>query len=101
MPRKRKAAAKDVSITVKAPEPVEIESQPTMPIRCIWDSYLIIGADKTPSRTRYEFNTDEIKQVSVVDYEYLLSLTSRTPGCCGGYGGSGSIPSVQKYFTEV
>lgn len=76
------------------PAPVKI------PLRCIWDSRLIVGADKTPSGTRYEFNTGEVKPVLEQDYQYLLSLQVKTPGCCGGAGGS-SIPSIQKYFDEV
>lgn len=105
MPRKRKTKKSDINITVKEPEPVEevevLAEDVQVPITCIGDSRLIVGADKTPSGTRYEFNAGETKQVLLVDYEFLLSLRSRAPGCCGGGGGSGSVPSVQKYFEEV
>jgi hypothetical protein len=93
MPRKRKA--KEPAITVKAaPPPVEpLITQ--IPITCVWDSRLIVSADKTPSGTRYEFNTGQTKPVLETDYQ-LLDMRAKAPGCCGGAGGSPM--QYQKYF---
>jgi hypothetical protein len=101
MPRKRKAAKKDdPTITVKAAPPPTIEPlATTKSIRCIWDSRLIVGADKTPSGTRYDFNTDETQPVFEMDYQFLLDMRAKAPGCCGGAGGSKT--NFQKYFEAV
>ncbi len=97
--RKPKAKAKaKPKITVKVAPPVP--QMVKVPIRCVWDSRLIIGGDKTPSGTRYEFNIGETKPVLEQDYQFLLDMRSRAPGCCGGAGGS-STHSIQKYFEEV
>jgi hypothetical protein len=97
--RKRKAAtkakdkAKEPTITVKAmplpvaPPIVEVE------IRCIYDSKLIVS--NTPTGTRYEFETDQIKPVNQDDYQYLLEMVTRPFGCCGG-----SV-RTQKFFEAV
>lgn len=88
MPRKRKPM-----ITVKAAPP---ETFPvTIKIRCVWDGRLIVGADKTPSGTRYDFATGQVKPVIEADYHYLLSMETRPFGCCGG-----SV-RPQKYFEAV
>jgi hypothetical protein len=98
MPRKRKAKT-EPTITVKATPPPVAPAITKIPIRCIWDSRLIVGADKTPTGTRYEFESDQIKSVNEEDYQFLLDMRAKAPGCCGGYGGSPM--STQKYFEEV
>ena len=94
MPRKRKSVNEPI-ITVKvmpapvAPPITEIK------IRCIYDSRLIVGGDKTPTGTRYEFETNQIQAVNEIDYQYLLDMETKPWGCCGG-----SVRS-QKYFEAV
>jgi hypothetical protein len=100
MPRKRKTKAKQPTITVKAAPPPVAPTITQKRIRCIWDSKLIVGSNKTPTGTRYEFETDQIKPVNEDDYQYLLDMRAKAPGCCGGHGGS-SIINSQKYFEAV
>ncbi len=94
MPRKPKAKSEPV-ITVKvmpapvAPPITEIK------IRCIYESRLIVGGDKTPTGTRYEFEVDQIKPVNQDDYQFLLEMETKPWGCCGG-----SV-RPQKYFEAV
>ena len=93
MPRKRKE--KEPIITVKSmPSPV---APPIVgvPIRCIYESRLIVGGDKTPTGTRYEFEPDQIKPVNEIDYQFLLEMETKPWGCCGG-----SV-RPQKYFEAV
>jgi hypothetical protein len=92
MPRKRKA--KEPTITVKVAPPV-VPPITKIPIRCIWDSRLIVGADKTPTGTRYEFENNQIKPVNKDDYQFLLAMETRPFGCCGG------TIRPQKFFDEV
>ena len=102
MPRKSKTKPKttEPAITVKAASPLPpVEPPLETQIRCIWDSRLIVGGDKTPSGTRYEFETDQIKNVNAKDYQFLLDMRANAPGCCGGYGGSPM--NSQKFFSEV
>lgn len=101
MPRKSKEgeAEKPPTITVSEAKPVEVKKM-TVPIRCVWDSRLIVGADKTPTGTRYEFMPGQELPVNEIDYEYLLSLEVKAPGCCGGYGGASTI-GRQRYFEAV
>jgi len=101
MPRKRKATAKakEPIITVRVAPPPIAPLIIQIPIRCIWDSRLIVGADKTPTGTKYEFETNQIKSVNEDDYQFLLDMRAKAPGCCGGHGGS-SI-NTQKYFEVV
>lgn len=101
MPRKPKAKSetKQPSITVKKAAPPVAPLIVRVPIRCIWDSKLIIGTDKTPTGTRYEFETNQIKPVNEDDYQFLLEMRAKAPGCCGGAGGSPM--NFQKYFEEV
>ncbi len=96
MPRKPKASkTKEPTITIKvmalpvAPPITEIK------IRCIYESRLIVGGDKTPTGTRYEFETDQIKPVNEIDYQFLLEMETKPWGCCGG-----SVRS-QKFFEAV
>jgi hypothetical protein len=58
-----------------------------------------VGEDKTLSGTRYEFSTGEVKPVLEVDYQYLLDMRAKAPGCCGGAGGSPM--QYQHYFESV
>jgi hypothetical protein len=95
MPRKRKAKRKEPAITVKAAPPPVAPSITQVRIRCIWDSKLIIGADKTPTGRRYEFETDQIKPVNEDDYQFLLAMETKPFGCCGG------TIRPQKFFEEV
>lgn len=100
MPRKRKTTAKEPTITVKAAPPPTIKPMATtIPIRCVWDSKLIVSADRTPSGTRYEFNTGQTRPVLEIDYQYLLDMRAKAPGCCGGAGGSPM--QYQHYFESV
>lgn len=93
MPRKRKKT--EPTITVKA-MPVPVAPPITeIPIRCIYDSKLIVGGDKTPTGTRYEFKTDQIKSVNQDDYQFLLEMETKPWGCCGG-----SV-RPQKFFEAV
>jgi hypothetical protein len=94
-----KCKAKEPIITVKAAPPPIAPPITQIKIRCIWDSRLIIGGDKTPTGTRYEFETDQIKLVNEDDYQFLLDMRAKAPGCCGGYGGS--TMNSQKYFEIV
>jgi len=100
MPRKRKAKSKEPAITVKttsasvAPNISRIPIS-RIPVRCIWDSRLIVGSDKTPTGTRYEFETDQIKTVKQDDYQFLLEMETRPFGCCGG------TIRPQKFFSEA
>jgi hypothetical protein len=96
MPRKRKATkATEPTITVKAmPAPVAppiVEVK----IRCIYDSKLIVSGNNTPTGTRYEFETDQIKPVNQDDYQFLLEMATKPNGCCGG------TVRPQKYFEAV
>lgn len=91
MPRKRK----EPSITVKPAPPPIAPLITQIRIRCIWDSRLIVGADKTPTGTKYEFETDQIKPVNEDDYQFLLQMETRPFGCCGG------TIRPQRYFDEV
>lgn len=93
MPRKRKA--KEPVITVRAISPPVAPPITRVPIRCIWDSRLVVSADKTPTGTRYEFETNQIKTVNQDDYQYLLEMETRPFGCCGG------TIKAQKFFDEV
>ena len=101
MPRKHKVNTKATKpiITVKAAPPPVAPPIAHVRIRCIWDSRLIVGGDKTPTGKRYEFEPDQIKPVNEDDYQFLLDLSARAPGCCGGYGGSPM--GTQKYFEAV
>jgi hypothetical protein len=99
MPRKRKAKAKEPTITIKAAPPPVALLVTQVPIRCIWDSRLIVSGDKTPTGKRYEFQTDQVKPVNEDDYQFLLDLRAKAPGCCGGHGGSPM--NFQKYFEAV
>lgn len=88
------------TITVIEPPKIGTESPPAqMHIRCIYDSRLIVRANQTPSGMRYEFMTGEVRPVLFEDYQFLLSLESRAPGCCGGYGGSQS--NRRNYFEAL
>lgn len=94
MPRKRKKVA-EPTITVKAmPAPVA-PLITEIAIRCIYDSKLIVGGDKTPTGKQYEFKTDQIKPVNEDDYQFLLEMETRPSGCCGG------PVQPQKYFEAV
>jgi hypothetical protein len=93
MPRKRKG--KEPSITVKVAPPPVAPLVTWISIRCIWDSKLIVGADKTPTGTRYEFEINQIKSVNEEDYQFLLAMETRPHGCCGG------TIRPQKFFEEV
>jgi hypothetical protein len=99
MPRKpkakSKATAKEPAITVRSAPPPVAPIVTRIPIRCIWDSRLIIGNDKTPTGEGYEFETDQIKKVNEDDYQFLLEMETRPYGCCGG------TIRPQKYFEEV
>jgi hypothetical protein len=97
MPRKPKTKpkTKGPSITVKKAPPPVAPLIVQVPIRCIWDSRLIIGADKTSTGTRYEFETNQIKLVNEDDYQFLLEMETRPFGCCGG------TIRPQKFFEEV
>jgi hypothetical protein len=101
MPRKRKTKAKEPTIKTrpitKDELTVTIAKHPaTLNIRCVHDSSkLVVGADKTPSGTRYEFTAGEVKPVNFEDYQYLLAMQTRPLGCCGG------SMEPQKFFEEV
>ncbi len=88
MPRKRKEPV----ITVKVMPPPIAPPITEIKIRCIYESRLIVGGDKTPTGTQYEFNTDQIKTVNEIDYQFLLEMETKPFGCCGG-----SV-RPQKYF---
>ena len=94
MPRKRKKTAEPV-ITVKAMPPPVAPPVAEVRIRCIYESRLIVGGDKTPTGTRYEFETDQIKTVNEIDCQFLLDMETKPFGCCGG-----SV-RPQKYFEAV
>jgi hypothetical protein len=94
-PSKPKAKAKEPAITVKVAPPPVAPPISYIRIRCIWDSRLIVGADKTPTGTRYEFQTDQEKPVNEEDYQFLLEMETRPFGCCGG------TIRPQKFFEEV
>ena len=93
MPRKRKG--KEPTITVKVLPPPVVPEVVEIRIRCIWDSRLIVGADKTPTGTRYGFETNQIKPVNEIDYQFLLDMKTRPFGCCGG------TIRPQKYFEKA
>lgn len=94
MPPKRKAKSEPV-ITVKAMPAPAAPPITEVRIRCIYDSKLIVGGDKTPTGRRYEFKTDQIKPVNKDDYQFLLEMETRPSGCCGG------PVQPQKYFEAV
>ena len=98
MPRKpktKRAKSKEPAITVRAAPPVVAPKISLIRIKCIWDSRLIVGGDKTPSGMRYEFMTCQIKKVNEEDYQFLLAMESRPSGCCGGSF------KPQKFFEAV
>jgi hypothetical protein len=100
MPPKRKRKAKnEPTITiVPAEKPIphsSIESNAKIPIRCVWDSRLVIGADKTITGTRYQFESDQVQSVDYQDYQILISMETKPFGCCGG------TVRPQKFFEEV
>jgi hypothetical protein len=95
MPRKRKTKSTEPVITVKAMPPPVIPPIVGVPIRCIYESRLIVGGDKTPTGTRYEFETNKIHNVNEIDYQFLLEMETKPWGCCGG-----SV-RPQKYFEAV
>ena len=95
MPRKRKPKKYGPTITVKVAPPPLLPPVTYVRIKCIWDGKLVIGASKTPTGTRYEFQTDQIKTVNEIDYQFLLDMETRPFGCCGG-----SV-RPQKFFSEV
>jgi hypothetical protein len=100
VPRKRKAETipkpkASPKITVKPAPAPKVDATITRPIRCVWDSRLIVGADKTPSGMRYDFEPGEEKPVLEEDYYHLLAMETRPYGCCGG------TIKPQKYFDEV
>jgi len=92
MPRQKRKTPK-LEITVTAA--VIIEAPARIEIRCVWDGRLIIGGDKTPSGTRYVFNTGEVQPVFSQDYQSLLEMETKPFGCCGG------TVKPQKYFEAV
>lgn len=54
-------------------------------LKNIYDTRVIVGADRTPSGKRYEFEPGQQKPVEPEDYHFLLSLNRNPgPGCCGG-----------------
>lgn len=68
-----------------------------MKFRNDYHTRLIIGADKTPSGTRYDFQPGEVRDdVSIQDRDYLLSLVQNQSSCCGG-----SDPQPIQLFSEV
>jgi len=88
--------SREPTITVHPPieiKPAELPAE--VRIRCIYESRLIVGEDKTASGRRYEFNTGEVKPVDLRDYFILLGLETKPSGCCGG------TVRPQKYFEEV
>lgn len=96
MPRKRKEKQPiEPTITVKSMPPPVVPPIIGVLIRCIYESRLIVGDDKTPTGTRYEFETNQIKTVNEIDYQFLLEMEIGPFGCCGG-----SVRS-QKYFEAV
>lgn len=101
MPPKRKRKAKnEPEITIvpaekPAPQSSPLEGGLKIPIRCVWDSRLIIGADKTITGTRYEFENNQVQSVDYQDYQLLLLMKTKPFGCCGG------TVRPQKYFEEA
>lgn len=94
---KAKAAADSNEVpritVTEAPSP-DAEYQ-EISIRCVWDSRLIVGGNKTVTGKRYEFEPGEEKPVDLLDYQALLDLHLNSPGCCG------QGPTTQRYFEEI
>ena len=65
-------------------------------LRCIWHTRLVVGAEQTPTLTRYDFQPGEHQEVAIEDVAYLLSLKRESKGCC-----SGSPVQIHHMFEEV
>lgn len=54
-------------------------------LKNIYNTRVVVGADRTPSGTRYEFQPGQELPIEPEDYHFLLSLNRNPgPGCCGG-----------------
>lgn len=80
-------------ITVTEIPPPDVGKE--IDVRCVWDSRLIVGGNKTVTGKRYEFLPGETKPVDILDYQALLDLHLHSPGCCG------QGPTTQRYFEET
>ena len=70
---------------------------PTSQLRSIYDSRVIVSADRTPSGRRYDFEPGQALLVLDEDLPILLNMKTSGGGCCGG----GSTTDPQHYFSEV
>lgn len=78
-------------------QPAQLPPEPEPKLRNIYGTRLVIGSDRTPSGTRYDFRVSEVKPVKLVDLDYLKSLKRHQPNsCCGG-----SVAADIPYFEEI
>ena len=57
-------------------------------ITCQFHTRVVIPGDRTPSGTRYDFQSGESRDdVLAEDVDYLLSLIYEQSACCGGNPG--------------
>ena len=67
----------------------------TVDLRCLYHTRVVVGPERTATRTRYEVGPGQILAVQAADVASLLALEKKqAPGCCGG----NPNPPALKYF---
>ncbi len=67
-------------------------------LRCVWHTRLIVPAERTVSKTRYQFDAGQVQAVNPLDAPGLLALEHiQPPGCCGN---DYNLPAL-KFFEKT
>ena len=83
----------------RPPKSQQFEAQPkAVNLRCIWSTRVVVPAERTITKRRYEFDAGQVLAVDSLDVPALLALERRqSPGCCGG----DPKPPALKYFEKA